>query len=231
MHAPAMRGGEWNIMRGMSRLQTRVKIDGPSWSCGPRRGFLFAAMACVTGVLACANFGTAQAQSRTRKSTKSNAKSAVGVANGEARADEGAFRARGGAGLAKELGSQGFWGVLVTDRDTGETLYDLNSGHFFAPASNAKLFTTALALATLRAQYQYHTTLESKGSLGSHGRLTGDLILVGRGDPDLSNRKFPYDGNVERSGPVEKVLADMVDAAVAKGLKEVDGNIVGDDSY
>jgi len=44
---------------------------------------------------------------------------------------------------------RGFWGVLVTDRDTGETLYDLNSGHLFAPASNAKLFTTAFALATL----------------------------------------------------------------------------------
>ncbi len=76
-----------------------------------------------------------------------------------------------------------------------------------------------------------HTTLESKGALGPDGRLAGDLILVGRGDPDLSNRKFPYDGKAEREGPVEKVLAELADAAVAKGLKEVDGNIVGDDSY
>ncbi len=208
-----------------------AKIGGNFTSYGPQGRRLLAAMVCATVVLACANFGAAQAQSRARKSTKSNAKSAVGVANGEARADVGLFRARVEAALAKEPGSQGFWGVLVTDRDTGETLYDLNSGHFFAPASNAKLFTTAFALATLGPKYQYHTTLESKGSLGSDGRLNGDLILVGRGDPDLSNRKFPYDGTVERSGPVEKVLAEMVDAAVAKGLKEVDGNIVADDSY
>ena len=226
-----MRGGEWNIMRGMSRFQARAKIVQELWTYGRCRKFLLAATVCVAGVLAYANFGAAQAQSRARKSTKSNAKSAVGMANGEARADVALFRSRVEAALAKEPGNQGFWGVLVTDRDTGETLYDLNSGRFFAPASNAKLFTTAFALAELGPKYQYHTTLESKGALGSDGRLSGDLILVGRGDPDLSNRKFPYDGNVERSGPVEKVLAEMVDAAVAKGLKEVDGNIVGDDSY
>src|SRR4029077_20372572 len=50
------------------------------------------------------------------------------------------------------------------------------------------------------------------------------------GDPDLSNRKFPYAGKVERDGPVEKVLIELADAAVARGLKEVDGDIVADDS-
>jgi D-alanyl-D-alanine carboxypeptidase/D-alanyl-D-alanine-endopeptidase (penicillin-binding protein 4) len=61
--------------------------------------------------------------------------------------------------------------------------------------------------------------------------LTGDLIFVGRGDPDLSNRKFPYEKGNERDGPVDKVLAEMADAAVGKGLKEIDGDIVADDSY
>jgi D-alanyl-D-alanine carboxypeptidase/D-alanyl-D-alanine-endopeptidase (penicillin-binding protein 4) len=36
---------------------------------------------------------------------------------------------------------------------------------------------------------------------------------------------------VEHDGPAEKVLAEMIDEAVAKGLKEVDGDIVADDSY
>ena len=31
--------------------------------------------------------------------------------------------------------------------------------------------------------------------------------------------------------PIDRVLAEMADAAVAKGLREVDGDIVGDDSY
>jgi serine-type D-Ala-D-Ala carboxypeptidase/endopeptidase (penicillin-binding protein 4) len=126
---------------------------------------------------------------------------------------------------------RGYWGLLVADRDTGETLYSLNQDHFFTPASNAKIFTTALALATLGPDYRFHTTLESKGLLSSDGRLNGDLILVGRGDPDLSNRKFPYDKKSDTDGPVNKVLAEMADAAVAKGLREVAGDVTGDDSY
>ncbi len=148
-----------------------------------------------------------------------------------ARPDVARFRARVDAVLATAGAERAFWGILVADRDTGDTLYELNADRFFAPASNAKMFTTSMALATLGPAYQFHTTLESNGILGAGGRLAGDLILVGRGDPDLSNRKFPYVGKVERDGPVEKVLAELADAAVAKGLKEVDGDIVGDDSY
>lgn len=141
------------------------------------------------------------------------------------------FRARVDAALREANAERAYWGILVCDRDTGETLYDLNSDHFFAPASNAKIFTTALALAELGPDYRFHTTLESKAALRSDGRLSGDLVLVGRGDPDLSNRRIPYAGPPEREGPAEKVLAEMADAAVAKGLREIDGDIVADDSY
>ena len=147
------------------------------------------------------------------------------------RPDVRLFRAQIDAVLAKEQAKRTFWGVEVVDRDTGQILYQLNADHFFAPASNAKLFTTSFALASLGGNYQFHTALESAATLGPGGKLSGDLVLVGRGDPDLSNRVFPYQLKAERSGPVEKVLADMADAAVAKGLKEVDGDIVADDSY
>jgi len=142
-----------------------------------------------------------------------------------------AFRARVEAALREAQAQKALWGLLVADRDTGETLYELNSEKFFTPASNAKIFTSALALAELGPAYQFHTTLESAGSIGEDGRLSGDLIFVGRGDPDISNRIFPYAGKIERDGPVEKSLAELADSAVAKGLKEVDGDIVGDDSY
>jgi serine-type D-Ala-D-Ala carboxypeptidase/endopeptidase (penicillin-binding protein 4) len=147
------------------------------------------------------------------------------------RANGGQFRARVDKVLDEEHAQRASWGVVIADRDTGETIYSENADHFFAPASNAKVFVTALALATLGPDYRFRTTLESPGTLGSDGRLSGDLILVGRGDPDLSNRKFPFTGNGEREGPIDTVLAEMADAAVAKGLREVDGGIVADDSY
>jgi serine-type D-Ala-D-Ala carboxypeptidase/endopeptidase (penicillin-binding protein 4) len=147
------------------------------------------------------------------------------------RPDVARFRARVETALAEIHARRADWGILVADRDTGEIVYTLNEEHFFTPASDAKVFTTALALATLGRDYHFRTTLESPGPLGADGRLAGDLIFVGRGDPDLSNRKFPYAGKVQRDGPSEKVLAEMVDAAVAKGLREVDGDIVADDSY
>jgi D-alanyl-D-alanine carboxypeptidase/D-alanyl-D-alanine-endopeptidase (penicillin-binding protein 4) len=154
-----------------------------------------------------------------------------GARHDDPRPDVALFRARVDAALAEAHAAKAFWGILVTDRDDGETLYELNADHFFTPASNAKIFTSSLALATLGPAFQFRTTLESKAQLGADGHLNGDLVFVGRGDPDISNRKFPYAGRVEHDGPTEKVLAQMVDEAVAKGLKQIDGDIVADDSY
>jgi serine-type D-Ala-D-Ala carboxypeptidase/endopeptidase (penicillin-binding protein 4) len=155
---------------------------------------------------------------------------AAGATYTKPRADVGRFRVRVRAALSEAHAQRAYWGVLVSDRDTGEILYELNADHFFRPGSNTKVFTTAFALSTLGPDYRFHTTLESKSSLLEDGRLTSDLIFIGSGDPDLSNRKFPYAGKVERDGPVEKILIELADKAVAKGLKEVHGDIVADDT-
>ena len=126
---------------------------------------------------------------------------------------------------------KGEWGLLVVDAATGETLYEKNADKYFVPASNMKLLTTALALDTLGPDYRFRTTIETNGTLAADGNLIGDLILVGRGDPNLSNRKFPFDTKEEFDGPPEKALAELADQVVARGVKEITGDIVGDDSY
>ena len=145
------------------------------------------------------------------------------------RPDVARFRARVESALNEAHARKADWGVLVADRDTGETLFELNPDRFFTPASNTKLFTSAFALSTLGPEYRFRTTLEAKTAIRSDGMLVGDLVFVGRGDPDLSNRKFPFTGKVEHDGAAEKVLAELADAAIAKGLKEVDGDIVADE--
>jgi D-alanyl-D-alanine carboxypeptidase/D-alanyl-D-alanine-endopeptidase (penicillin-binding protein 4) len=165
-----------------------------------------------------------------QRPSSSKKTTAIAVRQGE-RADVAKFGARVAEILSDARANRAYWGIAVADRDSGRVLYALNDDHFFTPASNAKIFTAALALSVLGADYRFHTTIESNGSLGSDGRLGGDLIFVGRGDPDLSNRKYPYENGNLKDGPVDLVLAEMADAAVAKGLKEVDGDVVGDDSY
>jgi D-alanyl-D-alanine carboxypeptidase/D-alanyl-D-alanine-endopeptidase (penicillin-binding protein 4) len=147
------------------------------------------------------------------------------------RTDVARFRARVAAVLGQSNAGKLNWGIEVADRTTGQPLYELNSDHYFTPASNAKVVTTALALATLGPDFRFRTTLESASAPDADGRLAGDLVLVGRGDPDLSNRRFPFAGHAERAGPVEKILAELVDEAVAKGLREIDGDVVADDSF
>jgi serine-type D-Ala-D-Ala carboxypeptidase/endopeptidase (penicillin-binding protein 4) len=122
------------------------------------------------------------------------------------------------------------WGILIVDAMTGETLYEKNADSFFVPASNLKLFTTALALAKLGPDYRFRTTLETSGEI-KEGVLSGDLILVGRGDPNLSNRKFPYETKEEFEGPPERVLSELAEQLLGRGVKQISGSVIGDDSY
>src|SRR4030095_9864168 len=141
------------------------------------------------------------------------------------------FTARAQMILGSGQPAKGDWGLLIADAGTGQGLVQPNAAQYFVPASNLKVFTTALALAKLGPDYRFRTTLESLAEPTSDGNLTGPLYLVGRGDPNLSNRKFPFVLKEEFDGPSEKAIAALADAIVEKGGKQISGDIVGDDSY
>ncbi len=146
------------------------------------------------------------------------------------RPDIARFAARAQSILSAGNASKAEWGILIADEASGETLFEQNAERYFSPASNLKLFTTVLALATLGPGFTFTTTVEATGNLSPDGRVSGDLVLVGAGDPNLSNRKFPFVKEVEHDGPPEKVLAQFADAIAARGVKQVDGDVVADDS-
>jgi len=168
---------------------------------------------------------TAARQKPSPQQTRERAEAAAALRVSVAR-----FCARVEATLAEAGAARGTWGLLVVNAETGETLYAMNPERYFTPASNTKLFTTALAMTTLGPEYRFRTTLETRGTVDRYGRLRGDLVLAGRGDPNLSSRKFPYDPKVEYEGPPEKVLAELADAIVSRGIQQIQGDIVGDDS-
>ena len=93
--------------------------------------------------------------------------------------------------LAKEINAilgqppldRAHWGIDVRDLDSGKVIFSQNPQQLFLPASNTKLFTTAAALATAGPDYRFRTTVEAEGRIDSHGRLLGDLAIVGRAIP------------------------------------------------
>ena len=127
--------------------------------------------------------------------------------------------------------ARGFWGIEVISLPAGISLYQQNADKLFTPASNTKLFTTAAALALIGPDYKFRTTVETTGTLDRYGRLNGDLVLVGHGDPNLSGRELPYDLRTQRNDDPIQALETLADALVQKGVKFIDGDIVADDSY
>jgi D-alanyl-D-alanine carboxypeptidase/D-alanyl-D-alanine-endopeptidase (penicillin-binding protein 4) len=106
-------------------------------------------------------------------------------------------------------------GVLIVNPATGDTLYSRNAGKLFMPASNQKILTAAVALAQLGPDYRYQTVIAKRGAI-QNGVLAGDLIVIGRGDPTLSDRVH---------GDAAAAMAAIADSIAARGISRITGNI------
>jgi serine-type D-Ala-D-Ala carboxypeptidase/endopeptidase (penicillin-binding protein 4) len=129
------------------------------------------------------------------------------------------------------------WGIDVVEMD-GAPIYSLNEEQFFQPASNAKLFTTAAAMALLGPETTFTTKVVGQGIFTGNAQLKGDVVLIGGGDANLSGRVLPYvsPGNQPKGSATVmepdpmRYLEAMADQVAATGLKSVDGDVVGDDT-
>ncbi len=142
------------------------------------------------------------------------------------------------AGLLEEPAvARDHWGIAVVGMD-GAPIYSLNEGQLFQPASNAKLFTTAAAMALLGEKATYQTKVLARGVFADGDKLTGQLVLVGNGDANLSGRVLPYVAPVPGRKPTAadeglpplRYLEEMADQVAATGLKSIEGDVIGDDT-
>ena len=127
------------------------------------------------------------------------------------------------------VAQHGFVGLEIHDLPGGRTLVEFNAGRHFVPASNTKLFTTALGLVRLGPLYRFHTRVLAAAPPDAEGRVAGPLTLAGSGDPNLSGRALPYRVDAPAGNPLE-VIEDLARQVVEHGVRRVEGDIVGDDT-
>jgi D-alanyl-D-alanine carboxypeptidase/D-alanyl-D-alanine-endopeptidase (penicillin-binding protein 4) len=124
--------------------------------------------------------------------------------------------------IAESEFSYARWGISVIRINDGSSLYQRNADQLFTPASNMKIYTTGVALDLLGADYRWRTSVYAGAQPDANGRVQGDLILYGRGAPDLVAR-----GKDESRGSLTKLADDLY----ARGVRSVSGNVIGDESY
>lgn len=113
--------------------------------------------------------------------------------------------------------------LQVVDVDTGAVVAERNPTMPLAPASNMKLFTTASAIDLLHPDFQVTTTVFMRGVADASGTLTGDVKVVGHGDPTIGGRF--HDGHA--TAVIDEWATDLKRA----GVKTIRGNLIFEYGY
>jgi serine-type D-Ala-D-Ala carboxypeptidase/endopeptidase (penicillin-binding protein 4) len=113
------------------------------------------------------------------------------------------------------------FGVMVYDPATQRTVYEHNADRRFVPASNQKYWPTSTALHELGADYRYRTPVLGIG-VDAVAASACAVVVVGRGDPTLSNRFLDDD---------HTALELLADSIAAAGVRHITGDLIIDASW
>jgi D-alanyl-D-alanine carboxypeptidase/D-alanyl-D-alanine-endopeptidase (penicillin-binding protein 4) len=118
---------------------------------------------------------------------------------------------------------QAQFAVKVSSLDTGRTLFEENAQKLLLPASVMKIFTVSAALDRLSPDFRFKTSVYADARPDATGTIKGDLTVYGRGDPSISA--------TFNNGDYFKAINELADSISAAGVKRVEGDLVGDESY
>lgn len=108
------------------------------------------------------------------------------------------------------------WGVLIVDPLAADTLYKLNATKLFIPASNQKLVSTSVMLEQLGPDYRFRTVIAARGTIAEQ-TLSGDLAVIGRGDPTQSDHM---------KGDAMLSMRAIADSLWQHGVRHITGSVV-----
>lgn len=115
------------------------------------------------------------------------------------------------------------YSLYIADAASDQPVLDVNSAKSLTPASVLKLVTSAVALELLGPSHTFTTTLGYTGTLRKSGKLDGDIVIIGGGDPALASPRFSL-----TYGDFPYRWVDEIKNA---GIKKVTGRVITDDSY
>jgi serine-type D-Ala-D-Ala carboxypeptidase/endopeptidase (penicillin-binding protein 4) len=118
-------------------------------------------------------------------------------------------------------------GAYITDLDTVQVLYDDRGTVPRNPASVDKLYTLTTALALFGVNGTLETSVYGMGTLEPGGIWDGNLYLRGGGDPTFGDVDFIK----EWYGVGTSVGALAAQLLAATHITQVDGEVIGDESY
>ncbi len=114
--------------------------------------------------------------------------------------------------------------LCVANAKTGDIIIDYNSGISLTPASVMKVITSAAALELLGPEYTFKTTVGYTGSLNKRsGKLRGNIIILGGGDPALGSNYF--------SDHYRNFVNNWIMEIAKLGIRRIKGRVITDDSY
>lgn len=125
--------------------------------------------------------------------------------------------------LQNALLERGLVGVKIVSLDTSAVVFAQNDEKYLMPASNMKAFTMAAALDRLTPDFRFVTSVYAASKPDPSGTIRGDMTIYGRGDPTFAASL--------NDGDYYKAINALADKIAAAGVKRIEGNLVGDESY
>jgi D-alanyl-D-alanine carboxypeptidase/D-alanyl-D-alanine-endopeptidase (penicillin-binding protein 4) len=135
----------------------------------------------------------------------------------------GELRSQIAAYLAQPRFDQALWGVKIVSVGSGTTLFESHADRLMSPASNSKLYTSALGLDRLGGDFRFATPVYADGNISASGTLHGNLIVVGHGDPSWNERRL----GTNFWTAFEPFVAILTNA----GVRHITGDVIADATY